>query len=58
MKILFIEDNDLNREAISEYLELHGYEVYAKPDGANFLEVVRECEVPQLASLKLGLPTP
>ncbi|MFP4099814.1 response regulator [Coleofasciculus sp.] len=55
MKILFIEDNDLNREAISEYLELHGYEVCARPDGASFLDVVREFK-PDLILLDLKLP--
>ena len=55
VKILFIEDDDLNREVIAEYLELQGYEVQALPDGYDFIESLREFQ-PNLILLDLKLP--
>ncbi len=55
MRILFIEDNQLNREAIAEYLELEGYEVRALSSGYNFLKYIQEFK-PNLILLDIKLP--
>ncbi len=55
VRILFIEDNQLNREAIAEYLELEGYEVRALSSGYNFLKYIQEFK-PNLILLDIKLP--
>lgn len=55
MKILFIEDNELNREVIAEYLELQGYEVYTLSSGYNFINSLKEFK-PNLILLDIKLP--
>ncbi|HBB34681.1 MAG TPA: response regulator [Cyanobacteria bacterium UBA8803] len=55
MKILFVEDDDLNREVIAEYLELNGYNVCALPNGFTFLQSLAEFQ-PNLILLDLKLP--
>ncbi len=55
MKILFIEDNELNREVIAEYLELQGYEVHTLSSGENFINSLQEFK-PNLILLDIKLP--
>lgn len=54
-KILFIEDDKFNREAITELLKLWGYNIHALPDGLNFLESLADFQ-PDLILLDLKLP--
>ncbi|MCP2731033.1 response regulator [Limnofasciculus baicalensis] len=55
MKILFVEDNKLNREVIAEYLELQGYEVHTLSSGYNFINSIKEFK-PNLILLDIKLP--
>ncbi|NEP01522.1 MAG: response regulator [Symploca sp. SIO2E9] len=55
MKILFIEDDNFNREIITEHLKLWGYEVCALPDGKTFLQSLSEFQ-PDLILLDIKLP--
>ncbi len=55
VKILFVEDNKLNREVIAEYLELQGYEVHTLSSGYNFINSIKEFK-PNLILLDIKLP--
>jgi CheY-like chemotaxis protein len=54
-RILLVEDNEMNRDAISRLLERRGFAVLTAADGA---EGVRRCqeELPDLVLMDLGLP--
>lgn len=54
-RILLVEDNEMNRDAISRLLERRGFTVLTAADGA---EGVRRCreERPDLVLMDLGLP--
>jgi len=55
MKILFVEDDDFNREVITDSLKLSGYEVCALSDGFAFLQSLANFR-PDLILLDLKLP--
>lgn len=55
MRILLLEDNDINRHLLSEYLNYLGYQVLALPDGSNLFKAMSEFQ-PQLILLDLKLP--
>ncbi len=55
MRILLIEDNDINRQLLSDYLNYLGYQVLALPDGDNLFPALSEFK-PQLILLDLKLP--
>jgi CheY-like chemotaxis protein len=54
-RILLVEDNEMNRDAISRLLERRGFRLLTAEDG---LEGVRICEeaLPDLVLMDLGLP--
>ncbi len=54
-KLLLVEDNELNRDALGRLLERRGYTVLVAPDGPSALEAV-ERERPDLVLLDIGLP--
>ncbi|EGJ35057.1 MULTISPECIES: response regulator [Moorena] len=54
-KILFIEDDDFNREVITEYLQLQGYDVCALPHGLTIKRDLADFQ-PDLILLDLKLP--
>jgi CheY-like chemotaxis protein len=54
-KLLLIEDNELNRDALSRLLARQGYKVLAAQDGAEGLELALQ-ERPDLILMDLGLP--
>jgi CheY-like chemotaxis protein len=55
MKILLVEDNEMNRDMVSRRLQRKGYEVITAVDGAQGLEMARS-EVPQLILMDMSLP--
>ena len=55
MKILLVEDNQMNRDMLSRRLVRRGYEVVMAEDGRAALDVaLREC--PDLILMDMGLP--
>ncbi|BAU04129.1 two-component system response regulator [Fischerella major NIES-592] len=54
-KILLIEDNDINRMLLSDYLSYCGYEVQSLPEGSQFLSTIEKFK-PNLILLDLKLP--
>ena len=54
-KILYIEDNEMNRDMLSRRLEIEGFEVLLAEDGERGVEVARR-ESPDLILLDLSLP--
>lgn len=54
-RILLIEDNDINRQLTSEYLEYCGYQVLSLADGATFATAMTHFN-PDLVLLDLKLP--
>lgn len=54
-RILLIEDNDINRQLTSEYLEYCGYHVLSLADGAAFDAAMTHFK-PHLVLLDLKLP--
>jgi CheY-like chemotaxis protein len=54
-RILIVEDNDLNRDALSRRLMRRGYTVVHAPDGTRGLTLA-ETEQPDLILMDLGLP--
>ena len=54
-KVLLIEDNELNRDALSRLLERRGYAVLCAPDGPSGLRAA-ETEKPDVVLLDIGLP--
>jgi len=55
MKILLVEDNEMNRDMLSRRLQRKGYEVITAVDGAQGLEMARS-EAPQLILMDMSLP--
>lgn len=55
MRILLLEDNDINRQLLSEYLNYLGYQVLALPDGCHLFQALSDFQ-PQLILLDLKLP--
>jgi CheY-like chemotaxis protein len=54
-KILLVEDNEENRDALSRRLERRGYEVIMATDGKRGL-VLAESEAPDVILLDMSLP--
>jgi two-component system, cell cycle response regulator DivK len=55
MRILLLEDNDTNRQLLSEYLDYLGYQVLGLADGSNLFQALSDFQ-PQLILLDLKLP--
>ena len=55
MKILLVEDNEMNRDMLSRRLVLRGYEVVIAEDGGMALEMALR-EFPDLILMDMGLP--
>ena len=55
MKILRVEDNEMNRDMLSRRLQRRGHEVLIAGDGAEALRVAGE-EQPELVLMDLSLP--
>ena len=55
MKILLVEDNELNRDMLSRRLSRKGYEVVIAEDGAKGVELAR-FEKPDLVLMDMSLP--
>ena len=53
--LLLVEDNEMNRDAISRLLERRGFVVIAAEDGEQGVRVCREA-MPDLVLMDLGLP--
>lgn len=53
--LLLIEDNEMNRDAISRLLERRGFTVLTAEDGEQGLQVCQE-RLPDLVLVDLGLP--
>jgi two-component system, cell cycle response regulator DivK len=54
-KILLVEDNEANRDALSRHLKRRGYDVVMAVDGQQGLEMTRS-EVPALILMDMSLP--
>ncbi len=54
-RLLVVEDNDLNRLMLDDYLIFYGYQVLSLDNGANFFEQVVSFQ-PHLILLDLKLP--
>ena len=54
-RILIVEDNELNRDALSRRLTARGYDVLVAQDGPEGIELA-ETERPDLILMDLGLP--
>jgi CheY-like chemotaxis protein len=54
-KILLIEDNEQNRDALSRRLQRHGYDVIMAVDGQQGVAVAQS-ELPDLILMDLNLP--
>ena len=55
MKILLVEDNEMNRDMLSRRLERRGYEVVLALDGQEGLEMARSA-APALILMDMSLP--
>ncbi|MBD1923116.1 response regulator [Microcoleus sp. FACHB-831] len=55
LRILLVEDNDTNREMLSDYLSYFGYEVFKLADGYKFFQTQAQFQ-PHLVLLDLKLP--
>jgi CheY-like chemotaxis protein len=55
MKILLVEDNEMNRDMLSRRLQRRGHEVLIAGDGAEALRVAGEAQ-PELVLMDLSLP--
>lgn len=55
MKILLVEDNEMNRDMLSRRLRRRGHEVLIAADGAEALRVAGEAQ-PELVLMDLSLP--
>ena len=53
--LLLVEDNEMNRDAISRLLERRGFTVVMAADGEQGVQMCREC-LPDLVLMDLGLP--
>lgn len=54
-RILLVEDNDLNRQMLEDYLIYCRYQVYSLADGSNFFQALVDFK-PHLILLDLRLP--
>jgi CheY-like chemotaxis protein len=54
-RILLVEDDLLNREMISRYLLIQGFEVITAVDGAQGVELAQS-QLPDLILMDMGLP--
>lgn len=54
-RILLIEDNEMNRDAISRLLERRGFRMLTAPDGEEGVRICGEA-MPDLVLMDLGLP--
>jgi|SRR5215472_2615088 len=54
-KVLLVEDNEENRDALSRHLRRKGYEVLIAVDGQEGVDVARE-ETPDLILMDMSLP--
>jgi two-component system, cell cycle response regulator DivK len=54
-RILLVEDNDINRRLLADYLNYCGYEVTGIADGADFFLTLAQFQ-PQIVLLDLKLP--
>lgn len=54
-RLLLVEDNDVNRQLLSEYLGYIGYQVLSLPDGYTFFQALSDFQ-PHLILLDLKLP--
>lgn len=55
MKILLVEDNDMNRDMLSRRLTRHGYQVVSAIDGASALSLASR-EAPDVVLMDMSLP--
>jgi CheY-like chemotaxis protein len=55
VKILLVEDNEMNRDMLSRRLAKRGYEVVVAVDGEQGVALAR-AEVPQLVLMDMSLP--
>ena len=55
MKILLVEDNEMNRDMLSRRLQRKGYDVAIATDGAQGIELSR-AEAPDLILMDMSLP--
>ena len=55
MKILLVEDNEMNRDMLSRRLQRRGHEVLIAVDGAEALRIADEAQ-PELVLMDLSLP--
>jgi CheY-like chemotaxis protein len=55
MKILIVEDNDMNRDMLSRRLERKGFQVIVAIDGQQGLTLA-QAELPALILMDMGLP--
>jgi len=56
-KILVVEDDANICKLISDYMNAHGYDVTAVPDGPEALEYIGQRGLPHIALIDLALPT-
>ncbi len=56
-KILLVEDDTNINKLITDYMNVHGFEVTAVTDGPEALELVRQRGLPHIALIDLGLPS-
>ncbi|MCX7596172.1 MAG: response regulator [Fischerella sp.] len=54
-RILVIEDDDINRMLLYDYLSYYGYEVQSSPEGSSFFTTIDKFQ-PDLILLDLKLP--
>ena len=54
-KLLYVEDNEMNRDMLSRRLSRRGYEIIMAFDGQAGLEMMRS-ESPDLVLMDMGLP--
>ncbi len=55
LRILLVEDNELNRDMLSRRLTRANYEVFTAADGATALQLIRE-QHPDVVLLDMNLP--
>jgi CheY-like chemotaxis protein len=55
MKILLVEDNEVNRTLLKDLMHYHGYEVIEAKDGAEGISMARE-HLPDLILLDIQMP--
>ena len=54
-KILYVEDNEMNRDMLSRRLSRRGYEVIMAVDGQAGIDMMRS-EAPDIVLMDMGLP--